>query len=64
MERSGLIEGQLKEVLLQNAVLWGKRVVGGDDEMAWKKAGVELNERAVCPDYVKEIMSVTRNTDT
>jgi len=62
-ERSGLIEGELKEVLLRNAVLWGKTVVGGDDENLWKRAGLELNERAVCPDHVKEIMSVTRNVD-
>ena len=58
-----MIEGELKEVLLRNAVLWGKTVVGGDDEKMWKRAGLELNERALCPDHVKEIMSVTRNID-
>jgi Ran GTPase-activating protein (RanGAP) involved in mRNA processing and transport len=62
-ERSEIVEAQLREVTLRNAMLWGKRAVGGMDEMEWKRVGFEFSERAVCPDHVKEIMSVTRNMD-
>jgi hypothetical protein len=49
-ERSELVEAQLKEMLLRNAMLWGRTVVGGDDEIARKRARFDLNGKAVCPD--------------
>jgi hypothetical protein len=62
-QHSELVDGQLKETLARNKMLWGKMIVGGEDEKEWKLVGEELAQRAICPDHVREIMSTTRNID-
>ena len=62
-QRSELVDEQLKDTLARNKVLWGKTVIGGNDEEEWMRVGEELAQRALCPDHVREIMSTTRNMD-
>jgi hypothetical protein len=62
-QRSEFIDAQLNATLLKNKLMWGKKVIGGDDEGEWQRVGEEMAQRALCPDHVKEIMSTTRNMD-
>jgi hypothetical protein len=62
-QRSEFVDAQLNATLLKNKLMWGKKVIGGDDEGEWQRVGEEMAQRALCPDHVREIMSTTRNMD-
>jgi len=62
-QHSELVDNQLKATLARNTLLWGKKVVGGEDQKEWQGVGEQMAQRSICPDHVKEIMSTTRNMD-
>ena len=62
-QRSEFVDEELKAITERNTMQWGKKVVGGDNEIEWMFVGDQLAQRAFCPDHVREIMSTTRNMD-